>query len=165
MLRLRLDFVSGHGEPHGPCSSSTGMINQTLASIPRGIKYDTVYSAGYNGAEGQGAENIRSFIEAGVQSCPCQKYVLLGYSQRATASALVMNYFNDTTSVAYKAIRAVVLTGDPVKKANEAVNVDENGGDTSRSTYGMLYEEQYSETISALCIGLGSYLIFAIAVT
>lgn len=134
------------------------MINQTLASIPGSINYDTVYSAGYNGAEGQGAENICSFIEAGLQSCPCQKYVLLGYSQRATASALVMNYFNDTTSVAYKAICVVVLIGDPVKKANEAVNVAENGGDTSRSTYGMLYEEQYNETISALWYSSGKLL-------
>lgn len=148
----------GTFEAQGPCPSLAGMINQTLTNVPGGVEYDTVYPAADNGTEVEGAENIRSYIEAGLQSCPCQKYALLGYSQGATASAIAMNYFNDTTSAAYNAIRAVVLIGDPVKKANEIANVDENGGDSTRSTDGVYYELQNNETISAPWYSSGKLL-------
>jgi hypothetical protein len=122
-------IISARGtyEAQGPSKAFAGMINQTLAAIPGGIEYDTAYPAGDN-TQDLGTRDILRYVYAGIAACPGQKYVLLGYSQGATATAAALNNIIDTTSTAYKAIKAVVVVGNPGHVANQTANHDQNGG-------------------------------------
>jgi pimeloyl-ACP methyl ester carboxylesterase len=112
------------------------MINQTLTAVPGGIEYDTVYPAGDN-TQDLGTEDILRYIHAGIAACPSQKYVLLGYSQGATSTAAALNNITDTTSAAYKAIKAAVVIGNPGHVANQTANYDQNGGKATNQFNGV----------------------------
>lgn len=122
----------GTNEPQGPSAGFVGMISQTLTAIPGGIEYDTVYLAGSD-TQSQGAADIIQYINNGLIACPEQKYALLGYSQGATSTAEALNFFNDTSSAGFNAIRAALVIGNPTHVPNQPANFDQNGG---RATYG-----------------------------
>lgn len=126
----------GTSEAQGPTTALSGMTNQTLANITGGIAYQTVYPAG-DWTHQLGADAIVARIEQGLLDCPSQKYVLLGYSQGATATAIALYNYTDTTSAGYKAIAAVVVVGNPAKRAKKISNVDQVGGSWTNSTKGV----------------------------
>lgn len=128
----------GTNEAQGHSKAFPSLISQVLAKIPGGLEYDTVYPA-VDGSAQMGTDAIVSYINNGTKNCPSQRYVLLGYSQGAIASAGALAVFNDTTSAAYKAIRAVVTVGNPAHKAGQAADVDEAGGTTTKPFFGFLY--------------------------
>ncbi|KAL5444752.1 hypothetical protein PMIN07_003307 [Paraphaeosphaeria minitans] len=131
--------IRGTYEPQGRSISFTTMINQTFAALPGGIEYDTVYPAAANQTAYLGANDVTRFLNNGLQECPRQRYAILGYSQGASATMLTLNNITDTSSAAYKAIKAVLVTGNPYHVPNASANVDENGGDVSKKYPGTLY--------------------------
>lgn len=130
----------GTTEPQGPSIGFKGMINTTLATIPNGIEYDTVYPASTNltGAFVGKADVVR-YINAGLASCPQQKYALLGYSQGASVTDFALHNFTYPSSAAYNAIKAVVVIGNPGHVPNAAGNVDQNGTDATTNFTGPYY--------------------------
>lgn len=128
----------GTDEPQGPSSGFPGVVNQTLAAIPGGTVYNTVYPAA-DKTEALGGADIINYISNGLSQCPQQTYALLGYSQGATATAIAINHFNDTRTAAFKAIKAVFIIGNPAHKPNQRANLDQNGGKATYGAQGVLY--------------------------
>ncbi|PWN17971.1 alpha/beta-hydrolase [Microstroma glucosiphilum] len=126
----------GTFEAQGPTPALSGMTNYTLGNITGGIAYQTVYPAG-DWTHQLGADDIVRRIEQGLTDCPAQKYVLLGYSQGATATAIALYNYTDINSAGYKAIAAVVVVGNPAKRANRISNVDQVGGSWTNGTNGV----------------------------
>lgn len=74
----------GTGEPQGESIGFKPMIAETLATVPNGARYDTVYPAAGDLTQQTtfiGSHDIEKKINQGLKSCPQQKYALLGYSQ------------------------------------------------------------------------------------
>ncbi|KAJ4355721.1 uncharacterized protein N0V89_003741 [Didymosphaeria variabile] len=115
------------------------MINQTFAAIPGGIEYDAVYPAAANQTAYFGADDVTRYMNNGLQNCPQQQYAILGYSQGASATMLTLNNITDPSSAAYKAIKAVLVVGNPYHVAGASVNVDENGGNATKNFPGVVY--------------------------
>lgn len=126
----------GTNEAQGPTTALSGMTNTTLANITGGIAYQTVYPAG-NWTHQLGADDIVRRIDQGLADCPSQKYVLLGYSQGATSTAIALANYTSTASAGYKAIAAVVVVGNPAKLAWKISNVDQVGGSWTNRTDGV----------------------------
>lgn len=80
----------GTGEPQGESIGFKGMISQVMAALPNGARYDTVYPAAPDITQETtfiGSKNIEQVINQGLQTCPQQKYALLGYSQGENPSS------------------------------------------------------------------------------
>ena len=74
----------GTGEPQGESIGFKEMISEVLATLPNGVRYDTVYPAAPDLTQQTtfiGSSDIENEIQQGLQACPEQKYALLGYSQ------------------------------------------------------------------------------------
>jgi hypothetical protein len=125
----------GTNEPQGPSVAFPGIENQTLAAVPGGTTYNVVYPAGMD-TEGQGGADIVCYINAGLSSCPSQKYALLGYSQGAVAVAIALSSY-PPGSPGFNAISAALVVGNPTKIANKKSNVDQLGGGSTNWTTGV----------------------------
>ena len=125
----------GTNEAQGPSVAFVGMRNQTLTTVPGGTAYNTVYPAGQD-TEGLGGADIVRYINAGLIACPQQKYALLGYSQGAVAVAIALANYT-TGSAGYNAIAAALVVGNPTKIANKDVDIDQNGGTTTKQYTGV----------------------------
>lgn len=132
--------IRGTYEAQGRSIAFTTMINQTFAAIPDGIEYDALYPAAENQTAYLGADDVTRFMDTGLKECPRQKYIILGYSQGATATMLTLKNITDTASAAYKAIKAVLVTGNPYHVPDASANVDQNGGNLSKIYPGKLYD-------------------------
>lgn len=131
--------IRGTYEVQGRSIAFTTMVNDTLNAIPGGIEYDAVYPAAVNQTAYLGADDVTRYIDAGLQNCPNQKYAILGYSQGASATMLTLANITDPSTAIYKAIRAVLVVGNPYHVPNAALNIDEFGGDATRSYPGAAY--------------------------
>lgn len=126
-------------ELQGPSLGSIGMISTTLSTISGGLEYDVVYPAAADITQLTtliGSADIERFINAGLITCPQQKYALLGYSQGVTVTLEALQKLTGTD--AENAIIAVVLLGNPYQVANQISTIDENGGSTTRANDGSL---------------------------
>jgi len=126
----------GTGEPQGPSVGFVTMIADTLKNVPGGVELDTVYPAGIDQNSSGATAFIINTINSGLTSCPNQVYALLGYSQGATATVDALKQIS-TTSAAGKAVKAVVLIGDPEHEPGKQSNVDQNGGTTTDNAIGI----------------------------
>jgi hypothetical protein len=122
------------------------MINQTFTAIPGGIEYDAVYPAAQDQTAYLGADDVTRYINDGVQDCPQQQYAILGYSQGASATMLTLNNITDRSSDAYKAIKAVLVVGNPYHVPEGSVNVDQNGSDGTKKYPGVLYNAKIASS-------------------
>ncbi|RCI13537.1 hypothetical protein L249_5546, partial [Ophiocordyceps polyrhachis-furcata BCC 54312] len=145
-------LISARGtrETAGPSLGFTDMIRLTLAKAPGGIEYDVRYPA--KGDITQlttliGVADIRRRIEQGLALCPKQQYAILGYSQGATASLAALREMRG--SEAERAIRAVVLLGNPYQVPGQSSTVDELGGSSTRNRTGALLKLVPSIGLSA----------------
>ncbi|KAF2448183.1 carbohydrate esterase family 5 protein [Karstenula rhodostoma CBS 690.94] len=59
---------------------------------------------------------------------------------------LTLKNITDPSSAAYKAIKAVLVTGNPYHVPNASANVDENGGDASKKYPGARYNAKYASS-------------------
>jgi hypothetical protein len=130
------------------------MVANTLATVTGGQEYDVVYPASWDQDSSAATADVRvplpfrrlSILTLPVQiinqlstrlaSCPSQKFVLLGYSQGAAATVNALKKIS-TTSASGKAVKAVVLAGDPQHKPGKAANVDQDGGSTTDNASGI----------------------------
>ncbi|KAJ7195938.1 cutinase [Mycena pura] len=126
----------GTGEPQGPSVGFVTMIADTLQNIPGGVELDTVYPAGLDQNSSGATAFIINTINSGLASCPNQVYALLGYSQGATATVDALKKIS-TTSAAGKAVKAVVLIGDPEHEPGKQSNVDQKGGSSTDNAIGI----------------------------
>jgi hypothetical protein len=138
--------VRGTYEPQGRSIAFTTMVNQTFAAIPGGIEYNAVYPAAANQTAYLGADDVTQYINDGLQGCPRQQYAVLGYSQGASATMLTLNNITDPSSAAYKAIKAVLVVGNPYHIPDGSVNVDENGSDGTKKYPGELYNAKITSS-------------------
>lgn len=146
----------GTFEPQGESIGFRDMISNVMAKIPKGSRYDTVYPAISDLQQTTTVEasvTVAEQIEDGISQCPEQKYALLGYSQGATVTNLVLQKFSPD-SEAGQLIEAVVLVGNPYHLPNKSEsklchrwtsadidpegNVDENCGQTTVGASGVL---------------------------
>ncbi|TIA77676.1 hypothetical protein E3P94_03909 [Wallemia ichthyophaga] len=146
LQRLRTHFHSRHrrGARHvlldlryssnslkGPSRSFIDVVNNTLAKVPNGFEYDTVYPAGDDQNTTLAVKDIITTIDDGLERCPHQVYVLLGYSQGATATLDTLNS-NNLSAEARDAIKAVILVGNPYRKPNQDSNAGGFGSDDAK---------------------------------
>ena len=129
----------GTYEAQGPSIGFKDMIAWTLGNVTGGVEYDTVYPAEKNQTFFYGANDVVRYIDAGVESCPDQRYLLLGYSQGASVTDAALQNYTDTESAAYKAIAAVLVIGNPYRIPDKVNNVDQLGGSSNRQFAGALY--------------------------
>jgi pimeloyl-ACP methyl ester carboxylesterase len=130
----------GTGEPQAPSVGFRKMIEAILLEVLGGTSYDTRYLAAPDATQLTtlvGSRDIIELIKEGTQSCPDQKYVLLGYSQGATVTNQVLQHF-DTKSNEGDNIKGVVLIGNPYHQPNEVGNLDEDCGSTTAGAMGIL---------------------------
>lgn len=137
--RYTLISARGTGEPQGPSQGFTGMIKQTLGSIPGGVEYDVVYPAENDVSQQTtyiGSKDILRYISQGMAACPQQVYALLGYSQGAT---VVLEAIKNITGTSMEPlVKAVVFDGNPYQVKDQKSTVDENGGASTRGNDGIL---------------------------
>ncbi|CAF9908435.1 MAG: hypothetical protein GOMPHAMPRED_006162 [Gomphillus americanus] len=129
----------GTFEHQGPSIGFKDMIAWTLGNVTGGVEYDTVYPAAQNQTFYLGTDDVVRYIDAGVQSCPDQRYLLLGYSQGASVTDAALYNYTDPESAGYKAIAAVLLIGNPYKIPDKVNDVDQLGGSSNRQLRGSLY--------------------------
>lgn len=115
----------------GPSRSFIDVVNNTLAKVPNGFEYDTVYPAGDDQNTTLAVKDIITAIDDGLERCPHQVYVLLGYSQGATATLDTLNS-NNLSAEARDAIKAVILVGNPYRKPNQDSNAGGFGSDDAK---------------------------------
>ncbi|PHH92919.1 hypothetical protein CDD83_3409 [Cordyceps sp. RAO-2017] len=134
-------IVSTRGTFERPGSSIgfRGMIKKTLATVPGGIERDVHYLAAPDMTQITtliGSRDIQTLIKKGLETCPSQTYALLGYSQGATVVLEALRKFRGTSTE--KAIKAVLFIGNPYQVPNQASTVDEDGGNSTRASQGVL---------------------------
>ncbi|TIB10121.1 hypothetical protein E3P92_03298 [Wallemia ichthyophaga] len=120
----------GTGELQGPSAGFRTMISETLNQVPNGEEYDTKYPAGFDQNTSLGVIDIINKISDGLQSCPDQRYALLGYSQGATTTLDALNSSN-LSEDAKNMIEAVILIGNPYRMPNQQSNVEGLGADNA----------------------------------
>ncbi|EME46961.1 carbohydrate esterase family 5 protein [Dothistroma septosporum NZE10] len=138
--------IRGTYELQGRSIAFTSMINDTFAAIPGGIEYDAVYPAAVNQTAYLGADDVTRYITTGLQSCPSQKYAILGYSQGASATMLTLANITDSSTPIYNAIKAVLVVGNPYHVPNATLNIDEFGGSSTRKYPGATYNANNAST-------------------
>lgn len=131
----------GTFEVQGPSIGFPNMIAWTLGNVTGSVERDTVYPAAKNQTYYFGANDIVSYIDSSLESCPNQKYAVLGYSQGASASGAALHNYTDPNSAGYKAIKAVLVIGNPYKIPNEDSDVSQDGSTSNRGFRGVLYNE------------------------
>ncbi|TIA95041.1 hypothetical protein E3P92_03892 [Wallemia ichthyophaga] len=125
------DESTVHLSLKGPSRSFIDVVNNTLAKVPNGFEYDTVYPAGDDQNTTLAVKDIITTIDDGLERCPHQVYVLLGYSQGATATLDTLNS-NNLSAEARDAIKAVILVGNPYRKPNQDSNAGGFGSDDAK---------------------------------
>lgn len=116
------------------------MIKKTLAAIPGGVEYPLPYpaSSDLQVSTAEGGVNLTKYIDFCTKLCPDQQYVLLGYSQGAGAASLgVAKYKPDTAQ--YRAIKGILVVGNPGHKPFQSANVDQHGGSRTQGYLGAFY--------------------------
>jgi hypothetical protein len=127
----------GTGEPQGESAGFHTMIASILHSVPGGASYNTSYPADITQHTTlAGANDIIALISQGTQICPQQEYALLGYSQGATVTDRVLQYFPPSSQEGQR-IRGVVLIGNPYHVPNRNGNVDERCGASTAGASGL----------------------------
>ncbi|KAH8689323.1 cutinase [Talaromyces proteolyticus] len=129
--------VRGTGEKQGPSIGFKGMISTTLKTVKGGTEYDVVYPANTDRNSTQiGVEDLENYIHHGLQTCPNQKYGILGYSQGATVALTAIKDLTGTP--AEDAIGAVLFIGNPFQVRGQLTTFNQTGGDSTRDYNGVL---------------------------
>ncbi|TIA69111.1 hypothetical protein E3P91_03775 [Wallemia ichthyophaga] len=111
------------------CNDPTASKDESTVHL-RSIE-DTVYPAGDDQNTTLAVKDIITTIDDGLERCPHQVYVLLGYSQGATATLDTLNS-NNLSAEARDAIKAVILVGNPYRKPNQDSNAGGFGSDDAK---------------------------------
>lgn len=131
----------GTYERQGPSIGFGRMIAWTIGNLTGGAERDTVYPAEQNQTYYFGANDVVQYIDSAIESCPNQKYALLGYSQGASVTGAALHNYTNTDSPGYKAIKAVLVIGNPYKIPNKDSDVNQDGGTSNRDIRGGLHNE------------------------
>ena len=124
----------GTGEAQGPSSGFRTMNSRIFSTVSGGTEYDTVYAADYSQDSSAGTRDIVNKIHSTLATNPSTCFILEGYSQGAAATVDAMPQL---TGSSFNAVKGVILIGNPEHKPNLACNVDNNGGKTTYSSYGL----------------------------
>ncbi|TIA00696.1 alpha/beta-hydrolase [Aureobasidium pullulans] len=108
------------------------LVSRVLQNTTGGLSQPILYPAAQNTSSGQ--EYLLHAISTGIQACPDQRYVLLGYSQGAS---LVLQASSRLGKKALEAIKAIILVGNPYRIPGKSANVDSHGNTDARGNIGM----------------------------
>ncbi|KAE8216985.1 hypothetical protein CF319_g8816 [Tilletia indica] len=136
------DFViisaRGTSERQGPSFVFVETIKQVLGTLPNGATIDTVYPADRSMNIKPGVDWINQYITTSLESCPMQKFALLGYSQGAMVVSAALQELMDRGGPINDSIKAVLLFGNPYHVPNREGNVDEHGGSSTTGAVGVV---------------------------
>ncbi|KAH0344391.1 gamma tubulin, partial [Aureobasidium melanogenum] len=124
----------GTGELQGPSAGFLTMNQKTLAQVPGGTVYNTVYLAAADQNSALGTADIVNKVTSTLASNPDMCFILQGYSQGAAAT---VNAMPKLTGASMDAVKGVFLIGDPEHRSGLACNVDANGGTTTKNVNGL----------------------------
>ncbi|KAG9513058.1 cutinase, partial [Aureobasidium melanogenum] len=124
----------GTGELQGPSAGFLTMNQKTLAQVPGGTVYNTVYLAAADQNSALGTADIVNKVTSTLASNPDMCFILQGYSQGAAAT---VNAMPKLTGASMDAVKGVFLIGDPEHRSGLACNVDANGGSTTKNVNGL----------------------------
>ena len=110
------------------------LVSRVLQNTTGGLSQPILYPAGPAQNTSSGQEYLLHAISTGIQACPDQKYVLLGYSQGAS---LVLQASSRLGKKALEAIKAIILVGNPYRIPGKSANVDSHGNTDARGNNGM----------------------------
>jgi pimeloyl-ACP methyl ester carboxylesterase len=110
------------------------LLSRVLANQTGGLSQPIEYPAGPAQNTSSGQAYLLDAINTGLKACPEQKYVLLGYSQGAS---LVLEASAKFSKDAIKAIKVVILVGNPYRFPGKKSNVDAQAQPDLRGTIGL----------------------------
>jgi pimeloyl-ACP methyl ester carboxylesterase len=110
------------------------LLGRVLANQTGGLSQPIEYPAGPAQNTSSGQAYLLNAINTGLDACPEQKYVLLGYSQGAS---LVLEASAKFSKGAINAIKAVILVGNPYRFPGKKSNVDAQAQPDLRGTIGL----------------------------
>jgi thioesterase domain-containing protein len=110
------------------------LLSRVLANQTGGLSQPIEYPAGPAQNTSSGQAYLLNAINTGLKACPKQKYVLLGYSQGAS---LVLEASARLSKDALKAVKAVILVGNPYRFPGKKSNVDAQAQPDVRGTIGL----------------------------
>ncbi|THX08196.1 alpha/beta-hydrolase [Aureobasidium pullulans] len=120
----RILDARGTAEPQGISMMFQTLVSRVLQNTTGCLSQPILYPAEY----------LSHAISTGIQACPDQKYVLLGYSQGAS---LVLQASSQLGKKALEAIKAIILVGNPYRIPGKSANVDSHGNTDARGNIGM----------------------------
>jgi pimeloyl-ACP methyl ester carboxylesterase len=110
------------------------LLGRVLANQTGGLSQPIEYPAGPVQSTSSGQAYLLNAINTGLDACPEQKYVLLGYSQGAS---LVLEASAKFSKDAINAIKAVILVGNPYRFPGKKSNVDAQAQPDLHGTIGL----------------------------
>lgn len=108
-------------------------IQRILANTTNTTSHSVIYPAALDQNVTSGSAYLAHLIQSGVQRCPDQKYLLLGYSQGAT---LVLRALEQLSARATEAVASVILVGNPFRVLGRRSNTNREGQYDNRTAYG-----------------------------
>ncbi|KAI6877962.1 alpha/beta-hydrolase [Hortaea werneckii] len=124
----------GTAEPQGVSTMFSNLVARVLANQTEGLSQPVEYPAGPAQNTTSGQAYLLDAINSGLKACPDQKYVVLGYSQGAS---LVLEASKNFKTEALKAIKAIILVGNPYRFPGKKSNVDSHAQPDIRGTIGL----------------------------
>ncbi|CAD0050190.1 unnamed protein product [Aureobasidium pullulans] len=121
------------------------LVSRVLQNTTGGLSQPILYPAGPAQNTSSGQEYLLHAISTGIQACPDQKYVLLGYSQGAS---LVLQASSRLGKKALEAIKAIILVGNPYRIPGKSANVDSHGNTDARGNIGMFVTQAITSNTS-----------------
>ncbi|OAA69805.1 Cutinase [Cordyceps fumosorosea ARSEF 2679] len=134
--RTREAIINARGttEPQGESVGFKTMNKNILTTHKGGEIYNVVYGATWDQNSAPGTQDVGKILAKDASEC----IILEGYSQGAT---VVVDALPKLTGAAFDAVKGVFLIGDTRRQPGLACNVDMQGGDKTKDTSGILYEE------------------------
>ncbi|KAJ6783274.1 hypothetical protein PWT90_06152 [Aphanocladium album] len=128
----------GTSEAQGESLGFLTMNKNVLAQRSGGKIYNVVYPASWNQNSAPGTKDVLDQIGKLLAKDASECIILEGYSQGAT---VVVDALRNITGPAFNAVKGVFLIGNTRHEPGLACNVDMQGGDKTKNTEGLFYEE------------------------
>lgn len=133
IIAIELIDARGTFEPQGPSLVFELAIQRILANTTNTTSHSVIYPAALDQNVTSGSAYLAHLIQSGVQRCPDQKYLLLGYSQGAT---LVLRALEQLSAQATEAVTSVILVGNPFRVPGRRSNTNREGQYDHRTAHG-----------------------------
>ncbi|OAA62396.1 Cutinase [Akanthomyces lecanii RCEF 1005] len=128
----------GTTEPQGESVGFLTMNKNVMSERSGGKIYNVVYEAAWDQNSKPGTKDLINQVGKILGQDASECIILEGYSQGAT---VVVDALRQLTGASFDAVKGVFLIGDTRHEPGLACNVDMQGGDKTKDTAGLLYED------------------------